>query len=188
VDVKLDKWDLKPGHDSFKFMEQMVTDPAVTKVILVCDKIYQAKANKREGDVGAESQIISPEIYNKSSQDKFAAVITENDENGQACVPVFYKGRIYIDFTQDEDFEVRYESLLRWILDKPLYVRPELGSVPSHLCDLPRQHPLHNCQRHFVVNPFLFEKRVERRSAMQILFLHHDPVYQVWYALAPTLP
>ena len=35
VDVSLDKWDLKEGHDALAFMERMVSDPAVTKVIMV---------------------------------------------------------------------------------------------------------------------------------------------------------
>jgi hypothetical protein len=39
VDVTLDKWDLKEGHDAHAFMEQMVTDPDIEKVIMVCDKI-----------------------------------------------------------------------------------------------------------------------------------------------------
>lgn len=35
VDVILDKWDLKEGHDAHAFMEKMVTDPGIKKVALV---------------------------------------------------------------------------------------------------------------------------------------------------------
>jgi hypothetical protein len=45
VDVILDKWDLKEGQESTKFMERMVTDPQVTKVIIVCDRVYAEKAD-----------------------------------------------------------------------------------------------------------------------------------------------
>lgn len=31
VDVILDKWDLKEGHDAVAFMEKMVTDPEIKK-------------------------------------------------------------------------------------------------------------------------------------------------------------
>jgi hypothetical protein len=48
VDATLDKWDLKEGHDSKAFMEKMVTDPAVEKVILVSDRVYAEKADVRE--------------------------------------------------------------------------------------------------------------------------------------------
>ncbi|WP_338317477.1 toll/interleukin-1 receptor domain-containing protein, partial [Bradyrhizobium ottawaense] len=40
VDVVLDKWNLREGNDAYQFMESMVTDPAVKKVIIVCDKRY----------------------------------------------------------------------------------------------------------------------------------------------------
>jgi TIR domain len=31
IDVILDKWELKEGHDSVAFMEKMVTDPTIQK-------------------------------------------------------------------------------------------------------------------------------------------------------------
>ncbi|MFH1891218.1 MAG: SEFIR domain-containing protein [Candidatus Zixiibacteriota bacterium] len=49
VDVILDKWDLKEGHDAHAFMEKMVTDPEIRKVILVCDKGYVDKTDGRRG-------------------------------------------------------------------------------------------------------------------------------------------
>ena len=58
VDAVLDKWDLKPGQDKYVFMESMVTDDSVAKVLLLCYKRYQEKANSRSGGVGTESQII----------------------------------------------------------------------------------------------------------------------------------
>lgn len=133
VDAILDKWDLKPGHDSNQFMEQMVTDPTVTKVLLICDRIYSEKADGRSGGVGTESQIISPEIYGKGFQNKFAALTTENDSENKAYVPTFYKGRIYFDFSADTIYERSYDELLRWIFDKPLYVKPPVGKKPGYL-------------------------------------------------------
>ena len=38
VEVIYDKWDLKEGHDAIAFMEKMVSDPTVTKVVIVADK------------------------------------------------------------------------------------------------------------------------------------------------------
>lgn len=51
VDVVLDKWDLKEGHDAKAFMEKMVTDPEIEKVILVSDRGYAEKTNERKGGV-----------------------------------------------------------------------------------------------------------------------------------------
>jgi hypothetical protein len=40
VDVILDKWDLREGQDAVAFMERMVTDPEVKKVVMVFDRRY----------------------------------------------------------------------------------------------------------------------------------------------------
>ena len=133
VDVILDKWDLKPGHDSITFMEGMVTDPTMTKVIMVCDRVYAEKADARAGGVGTESQIISPEVYASSTQDKFAAVLTEVDEAGKAYLPAYYRGRIYFDFRSGDAFEDSYEQLLRWLVDRPQHVKPKLGAIPESI-------------------------------------------------------
>jgi TIR domain len=49
VDVILDKWDLKEGHDANAFMEKMVSDPSIQKVALICDKMYAEKTDGRRG-------------------------------------------------------------------------------------------------------------------------------------------
>ncbi|MDD2734813.1 MAG: TIR domain-containing protein [Desulfuromonadaceae bacterium] len=135
VDVVLDKWDLKEGNDAHAFMEKMVTDPEIKKVAIICDKLYSEKANGRSGGVGTETQIISPEIYNKQNQNKFVAVVVERTEDGKPCLPVYYKSRIYIDFSDPDAYAIRYEELLRWVYDKPLYVKPKIGSMPSFLSE-----------------------------------------------------
>jgi SEFIR domain len=134
VDVILDKWDLREGNDAVQFMEAMVTNPEVTKVIIVSDKKYSEKANNRKGGVGTESQIMSPEIYKKADQSKFAAVVSEVDANGEPYLPAFLSSRIYIDMT-DSRYVTNFEQLLRWLFEKPAYVEPALGSMPSFLND-----------------------------------------------------
>ena len=133
VDVILDKWDLRPGQDAYTFMEQMVTDPSVTKVLMICDHAYVAKADQRSGGVGVEAQILSPEIYARRDQDKFVAVVLATDEQGKAVVPTYYKSRIFVDFSDNSRFVEKFEELLRWLHDKPLYVKPELGKPPLFL-------------------------------------------------------
>jgi len=86
VDVILDKWELREGADKYAFMEKMVTDVSVKKVVVVCDRLYAEKADGREGGVGTETQIISQEMYNQvdstDQKQKFVAVITEKNEEG----------------------------------------------------------------------------------------------------------
>jgi len=137
VDAILDKWDLKEGHDSYAFMEKMVTDSEVKKVILVSDKAYADKADGRTGGVGTETQIISPEIYSKQAQDKFVAAVREYDAEGKPCVPAYYRSRIHIDFSDETRYTESFERLIRWVYDRPLYTKPELGQKPNFLSDGP---------------------------------------------------
>lgn len=135
VDVILDKWDLKEGHDAVAFMEQMVTNPEIKKVAIVCDEKYASKADGRAGGVGTETQIISREVYENQAQEKFVAIVCEKDGNGKPFLPTYYKSRIYIDLSEADRYADNFERLLRWIFDKPLYVKPELGSKPSFLSE-----------------------------------------------------
>jgi len=48
IDVVLDVYDLKEGHDKYSFMEKMATDPDVTHVLVVCDKGYSVKADAKK--------------------------------------------------------------------------------------------------------------------------------------------
>ena len=52
IDVVLDVWDLKDGHDKNVFMERMVNDSSIAKVLVICNKDYSEKANRRTGGVG----------------------------------------------------------------------------------------------------------------------------------------
>ena len=133
VDVILDKWDLKEGNDANAFMEQMVSNDDIKKVILVIDEQYSKKANKRTGGVGTETQIISAEVYESVEQNKFVAVIANRDHEGNARLPVFYKSRIYIDLSDEDLYGKNFEQLLRWVYDKPFNVKPELGNKPAFL-------------------------------------------------------
>jgi hypothetical protein len=135
VDVVLDKWDLKEGHDANVFMEKMVSDPEVTKVIMVSDETYAERANGRKGGVGTEAQIISAEVYAAQVQTKFVAVLPSLDPDGKPYLPVYYKSRIYIDLSDPEQYGKNFEQLLRWVYDKPLHIKPVLGKVPSYLTE-----------------------------------------------------
>jgi hypothetical protein len=135
VEVVFDKWDLQVGHDAHAFMEKMVTDPLVTKVMMICDRMYKEKADGRMGGVGKETTILTAEIYEKTEQNKYAAIITDTDEQGRRYVPAYYGGRQYIDFTDPSKAEIKYQELLRWLFDKPKHVRPKLGTAPSFITD-----------------------------------------------------
>lgn len=133
INVILDKWDLKPGYDANDFMESMVKDKTVTKVIMICDEPYATKSDSRKGGAGTEAQIITPEIYAETKQDKFVAIVKERDEQGKPFLPTYYKGRIYFDLSNPAIYAEEFEKIVRWAWNKPYHQRPVLGSVPSFL-------------------------------------------------------
>ncbi len=124
VDVVLDVWDLRPGQDRFAFMEHSVEN--ADKVLILCDEKYTEKANTREGGVGNETAIITPNIYGKYNQEKFIPVVMKSFE----CMPIYLKSRMGIDYTPDNR-DKGFEEILRTIYNKPMYEKPPLGEPPS---------------------------------------------------------
>lgn len=132
VNVKLDVWDLKHGHDKYVFMEQLVKDPDIKKVLVICNEDYARKADDRTGGVGTESTIMSSDIYSLAEQTKFIPILVEK-KNGEPCLPTFLKSRMYIDMSSNDIYELGYDQLLRDIYEKPLLRKPALGKMPSYL-------------------------------------------------------
>jgi hypothetical protein len=130
VDVTLDRWSLKDGHDIHSFMEEMVKSEDVFRVLILSNKKYSEKANEREGGVGTETQIITPNLYTKERQEKFIPIVLERDEDGEPYLPIYLKSRKYIDFSRVETYEESYEELLRNILEAPSIPKPKLGTKP----------------------------------------------------------
>jgi len=133
VDVEIDRWSLSEGDEKYAFMERMVTDPSITHVLIFSDARYTQRANERAKGVGTESQIISAELYGRTTQDKFLPIVCEFDEQGEACVPVFLKGRIYFNFSTPEAALENWEKLIRRIYNRPALTKPKLGKSPSYL-------------------------------------------------------
>ena len=126
VDVILDRWDLLPGHDRFAFMEQSIEK--ADKVLVLCDKKYSDKANAREGGVGTETAIITPDVYGQSNQEKFIPVVMEDFK----FIPSYLKSRLGIDF-RDGHRDHGFEEILRAVYNKPANVKPPLGTPPVWL-------------------------------------------------------
>ena len=135
VKVIIDRWSLKSGQDKNDFMEKMVKDNSVNKVLIICDKQYADKSDFRKGGVGIESQIISPRIYEEVNQEKFIPIAKEKDEKGNYILPVFLKSRFCIDLSNPLNFFEGYEELLRNIYNKPLFEEPPLGHPPAFILD-----------------------------------------------------
>lgn len=133
VDAILDKWDLREGDEANAFMERMVSDPTVEKVLIICDKSYVEKSNTRKGGAGTEAQIISSEIFKSQEQSKFVVLSTELDQNNHPVRPAYYSSRIFIPFIDSNAYSESFDQLLRWIFSQPINKKPEVGVKPRYL-------------------------------------------------------
>ena len=132
IDVVLDIWDLKPSQDIYAFMEQSVKDEGIDRFLMICDKSYAEKADSRKGGVGAETTVISYEVYNDTQQEKFIPIVIEVDEDNTPFPPAYLKTKIYIDLS-GEHYESGYNQLLRIIYEQPENRKPAFGTPPEFL-------------------------------------------------------
>ncbi len=110
-DVILDQNDLKPGQDIYQFMEAAVESSDF--VLLICTHLYAQKANNRVRGVGAETALITSEIYEGANK-KFIALLKEGEYD--KSIPKYMKSRLYID-VRDKDNKEPWEKLCSHLLN-----------------------------------------------------------------------
>lgn len=130
IDVVLDQWNLEEGNDTYKFMDKSVNDPTITNVLILLDENYTNKANERKGGVGTETQIITPELYNKADQTKFIPIIFER-KDGKIFRPAFLKALKYVDLSQEGTYESNLKYLTKILFGIKIHKKPELGLMPD---------------------------------------------------------
>ncbi len=130
VDVVLDKWSLVKFGETENFTTKNISDPEINKIVIISDKLYAKKADNLEEN---DSQIISKELYESQNKDKFALILTEKNKKGKPFVPAFYQSDVFIDLSEPDYYAENFDRLIRWIYDKPLYIKPEIGVKPKWL-------------------------------------------------------
>ena len=130
VDVHLDRWDVRLGHDLYLFMEQYA-DPSA-RVLVVLSDDYGPKADRRgeqHSGVGTETTIVSATVYAHLGGNRVIPVVPDSGTVSEdPVVPRYLIGRTWIDFRRDH--EAAYEQLLRDLHDTPIEVAPPLGANP----------------------------------------------------------
>lgn len=125
VDAILDQFRLGLGSDLSGFMEQGLEE--ADRVIMVCSEKYVEKANAGKGGVGFEKMILTAEYMAKVDSTKVIPLIRQK---GSRNVPIFLKTKLNIDFSNDDDFELMFDELVREIHGEPLFKEPPVGNSP----------------------------------------------------------
>jgi len=135
IDATLDQWDLGLGDDVTRFMERGIVD--ADRVLVICTDKYVSKANADEGGVGYERMIVNAELVQNLGTDKFIPIIRQASR--KAKTPTFLGTRVYVDFTNDSQFDAACEKLIRELHEMPIVEKPPLGESPFSSVDLDPQ-------------------------------------------------
>lgn len=125
VDATIDQWDLQPGDDLPHFMETNLA--SCDRVLMVCSENYVKRADAGKGGVGYEKMIITSDLLNTIDSNKVIPIVRQR---GTAVLPTFLKTKLYIDFSQEAQYEFSFDELLRAILDAPVFKKPPIGDNP----------------------------------------------------------
>lgn len=125
VDVILDRWDLVPGQDVSLFMQKGISE--ADRVIMVCSSSYVSKSEEGVGGVGYERLIVTGEVVKSIDTIKFIPILRGNSS---AKLPSFLGPRLYVDFSDDADYDVKLIELAREIHGAPATLKPSLGPNP----------------------------------------------------------
>jgi hypothetical protein len=126
IDAVLDQWDLSPGQDMAAFMASGIR--SADRGLLICTDSYVTKAEAGTGGVGYERLIVTGEVVGSIDTIKFIPIVRNNARTRK--VPDFLGPRLYVDFSDDRQYEAKLEELMREIHGAPAAVRPALGENP----------------------------------------------------------
>lgn len=132
VDAILDQWDAAPGDDIALFMEEGVK--ASERVLVICTPNYVAKANAGIGGVGYERMIVTAELVRNIGTNKFIPVL--RDPIPDSRTPNFLSTRVFVDFSDGQDPDVAFDTLVRELHKAPPKRKPALGKSPFALSPL----------------------------------------------------
>ena len=127
VDAILDQWNRNPVDDVTQFMEHGIKNSDT--VLVICTDSYVRKANTGEVGIGDESMFVTSRHVEDLGTNKFIPIIRQTLWEDKT--PVFLKERLFVDFTDDDQFEEQFEELLHERLLVPPLQRPYVPHIES---------------------------------------------------------
>ena len=97
-------------------------------IIIVLTKKYAERADNFEGGVGFENMSFLSLL--QENKDKLI-FIKRDSVNFNEVVPFQFKGYYFIDFSNEDEFEKKYEELIYRIYNVPLFEEAPLGNIPT---------------------------------------------------------
>ena len=127
VDAIFDQWNFSPNQDLTQFMEAGIRDS--DRILVICTDSYVRKANAGEGGVGYESMIVTQKLVEDLGINKFIPIVRQ--VFGEDKTPAFLGKRVYIDFTDENQFDEKFDELLHERLQVPAAQKPLVPYIES---------------------------------------------------------
>lgn len=125
VDIIFDQWDLRIGSDLSLFMEQGLNEAAL--IICVCSDEYVRKSNAGIGGSGYEKMILTTSLIKNTNINYIIPIMRCNTEK---ILPVFLGTKLYVDFSNDDDYLDKLGELVSRIYNEDITQKPPLGVNP----------------------------------------------------------
>ena len=109
INVILDQWELRTGDDLALFMERGVRSS--DKVLVICTDSYVRMANAGEDGVGYEPMIVTRKLVQDLGINKFIPITRQ--VLGEDKTPSFFSTQVYIDLPDEDQFDEKFNKLLR---------------------------------------------------------------------------
>lgn len=122
VDVRLDRFHLKPGMDVPQWMTNEVLK--AHKVLLICDSYYAEKADMRKAGAGWETMIIQGDMLLQGEMNTKYIVIAYGDF--EKNTPIYMKSKLAL---AKDDIDKNINGLLELIFE--IDTAPEIGNIPD---------------------------------------------------------
>lgn len=126
------------GTNLYRFMQQMVEDPAIDKVLCFVDRAYHRKCLLGEGGVGTEATILTPEVYAHAARGELTTarivpILFELPENAAQPMPTMFATAKYEYMVDPQRDDQHMEQLRRLAYGQPAHVRSNSPRAPEHL-------------------------------------------------------
>lgn len=126
VNAIFDQWDLWIGSDLRFFMEHGLSNANL--VLCICSENYVKKVNLGEGGAGYEGMIMTQSLLHNANLEFVIPIVRNNPSTLK--VPLAFGSKLYVDFSDDEQYVAKYQELLERIYGEDSKKKPPLGKNP----------------------------------------------------------
>ena len=126
INFVFDQWDLQLGNDLRFFMEDGISK--AKWILCICSEEYVKKVDSGYGGSGYEGMIMTQALLRNAKNEHIIAIVRNNFSAQK--VPLAFTSKLYLDFSDDEQYYTQYKTLLERIYGETSKRKPLRGINP----------------------------------------------------------